>query len=84
MAKAAIPAKVEPTDPSFLAALHFLQNEMIWARGTPGFSTPSSNNDGGECPRVVKALPRRNTIHCFKQILTEWYYSARDAFFGAK
>jgi len=37
MAKAAIQAKVEPTDLSFLRALHILQNEMIWAAGmAPG------------------------------------------------
>ena len=37
MAKAAIQARVEPTDLSFLRALHILQNEMIWAVGmAPG------------------------------------------------
>ena len=37
MAKAAIQAKVEPTDLSFLRALHILQSEMIWAAGmAPG------------------------------------------------
>lgn len=37
MAKAAIVAKVEPTDLSFVRALHMLQHEMIWAVGiAPG------------------------------------------------
>ena len=37
MAKAALQAKVEPTDLSFLRALHILQHEMIWAVGmAPG------------------------------------------------
>jgi len=37
MAKAAIEAKVEPTDMSFVRALHILQHEMIWAVGmSPG------------------------------------------------
>ncbi|MBS0352409.1 MAG: hypothetical protein JSR83_00675 [Proteobacteria bacterium] len=33
MAKAAIVAKVEPTDLSFVRTLHILQHEMIWAVG---------------------------------------------------
>ena len=36
-AKAALQARVEPTDLSFLRALHILQHEMIWAVGkAPG------------------------------------------------
>jgi len=76
MAKAAIQAKVQPTDMSFLRALHILQNEMIWAVGmTPGrlpvhllrlriqlqFAIVEKRR-GRQCPRVVKARPARYTV----------------------
>ncbi len=73
MAKAAIQAKVEPTDMSFLRALHILQNEMIWAIGMAPGGLPAhlmrlrtqlqfaivEKRRGRQCPRLVKALPNR-------------------------
>jgi hypothetical protein len=83
MAKAAIQARVEPTDLSFLRALHILQHEMIWAVGmTPG-KLPAhlvrlrtqlqfaivEKRRGRQCPRLVKALPKRYTVRYLKKDL---------------
>lgn len=83
MAKAAIQARVEPTDLSFLRALHILQHEMIWAVGmTPG-KLPAhlvrlrtqlqfaivEKRRGRQCPRLVKALPKRYTVRYLKKNL---------------
>ena len=76
MAKAAIQARVEPTDLSFLRALHILQNEMIWAVGMAPGKLPAhlqrlrtqlqfaivEKRRGRQCPRVVKALPMRYAV----------------------
>ncbi len=76
MAKAAIQAKVEPTDMSFLRSLHILQNEMIWAVGMAPGRLPAhllrlrtqlqfaivEKRRGRQCPRVVKARPARYTV----------------------
>ena len=83
MAKAAIQAKVEPTDMSFLRALHILQNEMIWAVGMAPGRLPAhllrlriqlqfaivEKRRGRQCPRVVKALPKRYTVQYLKKNL---------------
>ena len=72
MAKAAIQAKVEPTDLSFLRALHILQNEMIWAAGMAPGKLPAhllrlrlqlqfaivEKRPGRQCRRVVKYLKK--------------------------
>lgn len=72
MAKAAIQAKVEPTDLSFLHTSHTLQNEMIWAAGMVPGKLPGQlqclriqlqfaiieKRRGLLCPRFVKALPK--------------------------
>jgi len=77
MAKAAIEARVEPTDMSFVRALHILQHEMIWAVGMPPgklpahlirlrtqmqFAVVEKRRRGRQCPRVVKALPMRYAV----------------------
>jgi hypothetical protein len=76
MAKAAIQAHVEPTDLSFLRALHILQHEMIWAVGMAPGKLPAhllrlrtqlqfaivEKRRGRQCPRSVKALPKRYTV----------------------
>ena len=81
MAKVAIEAKVEPTDLSFLRALHILQNEMIWAVGMAPGRLPAhlmrlrnqlqyaivEKRRGRQCPRVVKALPMRYAVKYLKK-----------------
>lgn len=81
MAKTAIEAKVEPTDLSFLRALHILQSEMIWAAGMAPGKLPAhllrlrlqlqfaivEKRRGRQCPRVVKALPKRYAIKYLKK-----------------
>jgi hypothetical protein len=83
MAKAAIQANVEPTDLSFLRALHILQNEMIWAVGMAPGKLPAhllrlriqlqfaivEKRRGRQCPRVVKARPTRYTVKYLKKNL---------------
>ena len=83
MAKAAIEAKVEPTDLSFLRALHILQHEMIWAVGMAPGKLPAhlvrlrtqmqfaivEKRRGRQCPRIVKALPKRYTVRYLKKDL---------------
>lgn len=83
MAKAAIQAKVEPTDMSFLRALHILQNEMIWAVGMAPGRLPAhlmrlrtqlqftivEKRRGRQCPRLVKALPKRYAVLYLKKNL---------------
>ena len=83
MAKAALQAKVAPTDLSFLRALHILQNEMIWAAGMAPGKLPAhlqrlrtqlqfaivEKRRGRQCPRIVKALPKRYTVRYLKKDL---------------
>lgn len=83
MAKAALQAKVEPTDLSFLRALHILQNEMIWAVGMAPGRLPThlsrlrnqlqfaivEKRRGRQCPRVVKAIPKRYAVKYLKKDL---------------
>jgi len=81
MAKAAIAAKVAPTNLSFLRALHILQHEMIWAVGMAPGKLPAhlvrlrtqlqfaivEKRRGRLCPRVVKALPERYAVRYLKK-----------------
>lgn len=81
MAKAAIQARVEPTDLSFLRALHILRHEMIWAVGMAPGKLPAhllrlrtqlqfaivEKRRGRQCPRVVKALPKRYAVRYLKK-----------------
>ena len=81
MAKAAIAAKVEPTDLSFVRALHILQHEMIWAVGMAPGKLPAhllrlrtqmqfaivEKRRGRQSPRVVKARPARYTVRYLKK-----------------
>ncbi|HLO62357.1 MAG TPA: IS4 family transposase [Azonexus sp.] len=83
MAKAAIQARVEPIDLSFLRALHILQHEMIWAVGMMPGKLPVhlvrlrtqlqfaivEKRRGRQCPRLVKALPKRYTVRYLKKDL---------------
>lgn len=83
MSKAAIEARVEPTDLSFLRALHILQYEMIWAVGMAPGKLPAhlerlrtqmqfaivEKRRGRQCPRIVKALPKRYTVRFLKKDL---------------
>ena len=82
MAKAAIEARVEPTDMSFVRALHILQHEMIWAVGMPPgklpahlirlrtqmqFAVVEKRRRGRQCPRVVKAKPAKYAVRHLKR-----------------
>lgn len=83
MAKAAIVAKVEPTDLSFLKALHILQHELIWAAGMAPGKLPAhlqrlrlrmqfaivEKRRGRTCPRVVKSTPRKYAVRYLKRDL---------------
>ena len=83
IAKAAIEANVEPTDLSFLRALHILQHEMIWAAGMAPGRLPAhlsrlrkllqfaivEKRRGRQSPRQVKALPKRYTVRYLKKDL---------------
>ena len=83
MAKAAIEAKVEPTDRSFLRALHIFQHEMLWAVGMGPGKLPKhllrlrtqlqfalvQKRRGRESPRVVKARPARYSVRYLKKDL---------------
>lgn len=83
MAKAAIAAKVEPTDLSFLRALHILQHELIWAAGMAPGKLPAhlqrlrlqmqfailEKPRGRIYPRVVKATPAKYAVRFLKRDL---------------
>jgi hypothetical protein len=80
MSKAAIQAKVGPTQMSFLRALHILQHEMIWAVGMSPGKLPAhlirlrtqlqfavvEKRRGRQCPRVVKARPAKYPVRYIK------------------
>jgi hypothetical protein len=84
MAKAALQAKREPTDLSFVRSLHTIQYEMMWAAATraqgklPALlqrlrerlgETLVEKRRGRECPRVVKSRPKRYTVRHLKKDL---------------
>lgn len=83
MAKAALEAKVDPTDRSVVRALHIVQNEMIWAVGMAPVRLPAhlarlreqlqfaivEKRRGRQCPPQVKALPKRYTVRVLKKDL---------------
>ncbi|WP_412769543.1 IS4 family transposase [Ralstonia pseudosolanacearum] len=83
MAKAALEARVEPTDLSFVLALRLIQGELIWAAGMAPGKLPAhlqrmraklqlaivQKRRGRNCPRVVKALPKRYTVRFLKKDL---------------
>lgn len=77
MAEVACQAKVAPTDLSFIRALHYLQHEWSWMAVTMPGKLPAhlqrlrqklmaallpDTRRGRECPRVVKAIPRRYPV----------------------
>lgn len=81
IAKAAMEARVAPTDLSFLRALHIIQHELIWAAGMSPGKLPShllrlrlqlqmaivEKRRGRKCPRVVKARPARYAVRHLKE-----------------
>ena len=83
MAKAAINAKVAPTDLSFLQALHIIQHELIWAAGMSPGKLPAhlahlrlqmqfaivEKRRGRKCPRIVKARPAKYSVLHLKKNL---------------
>jgi hypothetical protein len=83
MAKAAIDARVAPTDLSFLRALHILQHELVWAAGMSPGRLPAhlarlrmqlqyaivEKRRGRMCPRLVKARPAKYAVLHLKKNL---------------
>ncbi|KAE8753340.1 IS4 family transposase [Paraburkholderia madseniana] len=84
IASAAWEAKLEPTDISFVRALHTIQHEMMWAALTPAYaklpaclkrlrerlkSLPNEKRPGRACDRVVKSRPHRYTVRFLKKDL---------------
>lgn len=83
MAKAAIDARVAPTDLSFLQALHILQHELVWAAGMSPGKLPAhlarlrlqlqyaivEKRRGRNCPRIVKARPAKYSVLHLKKNL---------------
>ncbi|CAN7783310.1 IS4 family transposase [Cupriavidus necator] len=83
MAKAALEARVEPTDLSFVLALRLIQGELVWAAGMAPGKLPAhlqrmraklqlaivQKRRGRNCPRVVKALPKRYTVRYLRKDL---------------
>ncbi|AEI76228.1 transposase IS4 family [Cupriavidus necator N-1] len=83
MAKAALEARVEPTDLSFVLALRLIQGELTWAAGMAPGKLPAhlqrmraklqlaivQKRRGRKCPRVVKALPKRYTVRFLRKDL---------------
>lgn len=81
MAKVALAARLQPTDLSFVRAFHIVQHEMMWASHTTPGKLPSlllrlrqqlqfaivEKRRGRNCPRVVKALPKRYTVRYLKK-----------------
>lgn len=83
MAEAALAAKVEPTNLSFLLALRILLNEMIWAIGMASGKLPAhllhlsiqlqfasvENRQGASMPDAIKQLPKRDAVKYPKKII---------------
>ena len=81
MAKVALAARLQPTELSFVRAFHIVQHEMMWATHTTPGKLPSrllrlrqqlqfaivEKRRGRNCPRVVKALPKRYTVRYLKK-----------------
>lgn len=84
MAKAAVQARLEPTDLSFVRSFHTIQYELMWAASTRAhgkfpallqrlrqrlLSTTVEKRRGRECPRVVRSRPKRYTVRYLKKDL---------------
>src|SRR6478735_702534 len=84
MAKAALQAKLKPTDLSFVRSLHTIQYELMWAATTraqgklPALllrlrerltTATVEKRRGRECPRIVKSRPKRYTVRYLKKDL---------------
>jgi hypothetical protein len=77
MAKAAMEAKVQPTDLSFIRALHLIQYELMFAAFTHAYGNIPGKlkrlreqlkeaikevRRGRQCPRQVKSRPRKYPV----------------------
>lgn len=84
MAKAALQARLEPTDLSFVRTFHTIQYELMWAATTRAHgklpallqrlrerltSSTVEKRRGRECPRVVKSRPKRYAVRYLKKDL---------------
>lgn len=84
IAKAALEAKCQPTDISFIRAFHTIQYELRWAAVTQAqgklpallqrlrkrlVSMLNEKRPGRKCDRVVKAKPKRYTVRVLKKAL---------------
>lgn len=84
MAKAALQARLAPTDLSFVRAFHTIQYELMWAATTRAqgklptllqrlrerlTQTTLEKRRGRECPRVVKSRPKRYAVRYLKKDL---------------
>ena len=84
IAKAALEARIAPTDISFVRAFHTIQHEMMWAAVTPAYaklpaclkrlrerlkSLPNEKRPERTCDRVVKSRPKRYTVRYLKKAL---------------
>ncbi|MEF2253478.1 transposase, partial [Ralstonia solanacearum] len=84
MACAAFEAKREPTELSFIRAVHLIQHEMMWAARTPAIAKLpavlkrlrehlklliNEKRPGRQCDRAVKSRPARYAVRCLKKNL---------------
>lgn len=84
MAKAALEAKIAPTDISFIRAFHTIQYELMWAAATRSHgklpallqrlrerlkALPNEKRPARLCARVVKSRPSRYTVRYLKKDL---------------
>lgn len=82
IAHAAAQARVDPTDLSFIRALHIVQHELIWAAGMAPGKLPAhlqklrlqlqfaivEKRPGRKAPRVVKLPPSRYATRSVKKV----------------
>ena len=84
MAKAALEAKIAPTDISFVRAFHTIQYELMRAAATRSHgklpallqrlrerlkALPNEKRPARSCARVVKSRPARYTVRYLKEDL---------------
>ena len=81
MAKAALEVKCDPTEISFIRALHVIQYELRWAAATRAQGKLPSlrkrlvdllneERPGRKFDRAVKALPQRYAVRVLKKDLS--------------
>jgi hypothetical protein len=84
MAKAAVEAKAQPTDLSFIRALHLIQHELMFASFTEAYGNIpgklkrlreqlkdalKEERRGRQCPRLVKSRPAKYPVRYVFKIL---------------